>query len=211
MLKVVLLDGSGRGNKAKINGEGEVSVVVHPHPPKDEKITAKPFRQYFRLNGSLSGSNDMRVNGATTNQFFSILADQSEDIYIKTISVLIADATATLNKFGNLTALTNGIVFRWVTTDIGETIIHEGLKTNFNFIRLAQGQPAYGDGATAFQAANMSGTSEGYLPVIDLEKVFGMQYGLRLRAGTNDKIEFVIRDDVSGVDEFNIIGYGIRF
>ena len=78
---------SYNGNKLKVNGEGEISVTVHTHPPEDEETSSLPFRTYF-LNGA---SNDMRVNGATTNVDFSINADDEFDYYIKSAFMKIMD------------------------------------------------------------------------------------------------------------------------
>jgi len=131
------------------------------------------------------------------------------DIYVKAISFSIVDTNAVLSKFGNIAALSNGVEFTWVTDSNGSITLHEGLKTNFDFIRLAHGNPPFGDGATAFRASNVSGTSEGYIPVLDTALTYGLQWGLRLRASTNDKIVFKARDDVSSIDVFNIVATGI--
>ena len=206
-INVKVDDGSGKGNTLRINGEGEASVVVHPHPPKDEDPifgTPVPFRQYFTDDGYSTGDNDMKVDGSTTNQSFFVQAEQEKDIYIGRISIVIADASATLNKFGNITALTNGVLFEWKSQDLGDTVIHEALKSNFDFVRLGGGKPAFG-------ASNVSGSSEGYIPQIDFSEVFGMPWGVRLRKGTTDRLSFTVRDDVTGVDEFDAIGYGIKF
>lgn len=210
MLNVSLVDPNTKQG-AKVNGEGELNVVVHPHPPRDEAEAPLPFRQYLTDDGTASGSNDMLVDGSATPVEFCIKAIPEFDIYIKSIAVVIADASATLNKFGNITALTNGVKFDWVTQEVGTLEIHEGLKSNFDFIRLASGQPSFGDGAGAFRAGNIVGASEGYIPTIDFSKTFGLQWGLRLRKGTQDKICFTIRDDVTGIDGFNAVAYGIKF
>ena len=211
-IDVRVSDGSGGDNKLKINGEGEASVVVHPHPPRGEKLAATPFRQYFTSNGRDTGSNDLRVDGSSVDILFFISADDDQDIYIKTCDILIADASATLDKFGALSALTNGIKFSWITQDIGEVIIHEGLKTNFEFIRLCDNQPAIGSTTNAFRANNVAGSAEGYTPSIDLAGVFGLPWGVRLRAGTNDCLGWTVRDDLStGLNQVDIIGYGIKF
>jgi len=85
------------------------------------------------------------------------------------------------------------------------------LKSNFDFVRLAGGKPSFGDGAGAFRAGNMFGTSEGYLPCVDFDEIFNLQWGLRLRKGTNDRIVLRVRDDVTGIDAFNAQCYGIKF
>ena len=201
------------GKPVRIGEEGEQYVVVHPHPPKDEVATGTPvpFRQYFTDTGLSTGSNDMQVDGATTETQFYIKASQDKDIYIGRVSVVIADASATLNKFGNITALTNGVEFAWVSQDLGTTVIHEAMKTNFDFVRLGGGSPAFGDTAGAFRASNVSGNSEAYIPQIDFSEIFGMPWGVRLRKGTEDRLCFVVKDDTRGVDLFDAIGFGIEF
>jgi hypothetical protein len=201
------------GSTLKINGEGEASVVVHPHPPKDEEGVAVPFIQSLTADGTSTGSVDMRVDGSTNAQEFYVSADQTKDTYIKTVQFTIADATATLNKFGNLTALTNGCAFEWDTQEFGTVTIKSGLKSNWDFVKMARGQPAFGDGASAFQAGNVVSTSEAYVPVVDMSYLFGIPWGLRLRAGTKDRLVLKVNDDIStpSVDEFTSEVSGIRF
>lgn len=208
MIKTSIIDGYGTGRRLKLEDEGQVGVVVHPHPPKNEESASIPFRQYFLQDGA--GTNDMRVDGSTNSVEYSILSSNTKDTYIKTLSVLIADASATLNKFGNIDALTNGVEFSWVTQDLGSVQLHEGLKSNFDFVRLAVGQPAFGNTTNAFRANNVAGNSEGYIPTIDLSITFGLPWGLRLRQATTDKITLTIKDNVAGVDAFNVIGYGLQ-
>lgn len=206
MIKLALCD--PRTSKAvRIGEEGEQYVVVHPHPPKDEVKSPDPFRQYFTNNGS----NDMLVDGSITPVDFTINASSEYDTYVGTMSVIIADASATLTKFGNLVALTNGVEIFWETQDKGVVQIHEGLKTNLDFMRLSGGEPAIGTGADSFKADLSGGGADAYLPMIDIEDIFGLQWGLRLRKGTTDKIVVRIKDNVSGMDQFDIIAYGITF
>lgn len=208
MIDVQLTDGRGRSNRAKVNGEGELSVVVHPHPPRDEEISALPFRNYFEL----SGSNDMTVNGSVNSQDFVINAAQDFDIYIKSISVVIGDGgTPALNKFGALSALTNGVEWVYFTQEQGEYQLHEGIKTNLEFIRLAVDTAAIGTGTDAFLAdVSGGGTEKSYLPNIDIAETYGMPYGLRLTKGSTDKLIFRVKDDLTGLTTFNAISYGLR-
>jgi len=211
VIDVKLVDGHGGSNAAMINGEGELNVVVHPHPPKDEAEHPIPFRQYFTTDGTSAGSKDMLVNGSSTEQKFWIGSNSEYDTYINSVSVVIADASATLNKFGNLTALSNGVKIEWVTNEFGTRIIADAITTNFEFMRLAAGYPAFGNTTNTFRANNVSGTSEAYIPHIDFKSIFGMSWGFRLRKKTTDQLVFTIRDDVSGMDQFDAIGYGILF
>jgi hypothetical protein len=209
-IKGILKDGQGGTAGAKVSCEGAVNVVVHPHPPVSDALSAIPIRQYF-VDATNCCSNDMQVVGTLANPVvFSISADPIKDVYIKTASIIIADASAILNKFGNINALTNGVVFQWVTADLGITTIHEALKSNFDFVRLAGGNPSFGATTTVFRASNVEGSSEGYIPVLDFAAIFGLPWGLRLRAGTTDKLCWSVRDDTTGVDAFNVVGYGIK-
>jgi hypothetical protein len=201
------------GTPLKINGEGEASVVVHPHPPKDESVAPLPFRQYFTDNGFSSGDERMNVNGSTTSQDFSIAALQDFDIYVKSISVVIGDGgTPALNKFGSLSALTTGIEWIYFNQDEADYQLHNAIKTNLEFIRLGVDTGAIGSGTDAYLAdVSGGGTEKSYIPTIDMSETFGLQWGIRLRKGTTDKLIFRIKDDLTGVTTFNAIAYGIRF
>jgi len=198
MIKANIIGSNGQA--LKVNGEGEISVTNHTHPPVDEVFESLPFRTYFT---NSSGSIDMRVNGATNNVDFYISGDGDFDYYIKSLSIKIADAGAEFNEFGALTALTNGVRFSWDSQKAGKLIIHEGLKDNLSFFRLSQQAPVIID---------LSGVgADAVLIDVDLALLFGTPWGLRLTKGTTEKLSFSVRDDLStGLDEFNIIGYGIK-
>ena len=208
MLGVKLIDGGGKGNTAKVNKEGTLEVVTHTHPPIGETIISVPFRGYFEN----SSSNDMTVDGSVNSVSFSIEASQDFDIYIKSISVVIGDGgTPALNKFGALSALTNGVEWIYFTQEQAEYQLHEGIKTNLEFIRLAVDTGAIGTGTDAYLAdVSGGGTEKSYLPTIDMAETYGLPYGVRLLKGSTDKLIFRIKDDLSGLTTFNAIGYGIR-
>ena len=176
MFKACIFDGWGSGKKLRISEEGELNAVVHPHPPKDEEILARPYRSRF---SNSSASDDMVVNGATTAVDFHVSPSTEFDAYIKTISVLIGDGgSPALNKFGNLTALTNGVEICYTTQDLGTEVIHDGIKTNLEFVRLGTSTGAIGTGTDAYLAdVSGGGTEKSYIPTIDLAQTFGLQYG----------------------------------
>lgn len=152
------------------------------------------------------------VNGSATSQDFYIKADEEYDLYIKYISVEIGDGgTPALNKFGELTALTNGVAFYWDTQSEPEYVLHQGIKTNKEFIRLGNDTGAIGTGVNAYLADVSGGGSEkSYFPRIDFEEGYGFMYGLHLRKGTNDRLVFRVRDDLTGLTTFNAIATGMR-
>lgn len=189
----------------RILEDGSIPITQNTYPVLSTRDETSIFRAYLK---TAAGSSDMKVDGSTNNVVFSIVADVDDDIYITSLSFVIADAGATLNKFGNITALTNGCEFFYESTE-GSIVIHDALKTNFDFVRLCNGNPAFGDGTSAFRAGNVSGTSEAYLPTFDT-RVFGFPFGIRLRAGTEQKIVLKIKDDCQGVDQFDAVAYGFK-
>jgi len=212
MLRTTIVDGYGSDGRLKINGEGELAVVVHQHPPLDETTIALPFRQRFTDDGTATGSDDMTVDGSSTAVPYYISAAQARDIYIKSISVLIGDGgTPALNKFGSLSELANGVEWKWDSQDIGQLILHDGIKTNLEFIRSGFATAAVGTGTDAFLSdVSGGGTEKSYIPQIDITQQFGLQWGIHLRKGTNDKLTFSVRDDLGGLSTMNIIAYGTQ-
>ena len=54
------------------------------------------------------------------------------------------------------------------------------------------------------------GTERSYLPLINLETLYGPPYGIRLRKGTTDRLIFTVQDDLTGLTTHNAIAYGVR-
>lgn len=208
-IKFQFLDGFGSGKKAKVGEEGTLQVVNHGHPPQEETLFAIPFRQRFQ---NSSASSDMAVDGSSTNVSFSICAISARDVYVRSMSVIIGDGgSPALNKFGNLSALANGVEFTYVTQDDGTFIMHDGIKTNLEFVRLGVDTPAVGTGTDAFLAdVSGGGTEKSYIPTIDFKETFGLPFGLKLRKGSLDCVTFTVKDDLSALTTFDIIGYGVQ-
>lgn len=206
-VKANIEDGSGNGNLAKVSNEGFLFTQEAPFPPSGEETKITVYREFLTLNND-GTTNDMRVNGSTTSQYFWVNAEPNFDIYITTLSFLISDAGAELDEFGNLPSLTNGCRLFYEDNN-GEINIGTDLVSNFEFIRLCQGNPSFGNAADAFRARNIVGASEGYIPVFDFRN-FGFRWGLKLKAGTNNRLVMEINDNVSSIDGFNATAYGFR-
>jgi len=210
MIDARIVSGHGNGNRLNVDDEGALYTVVHPHPPREENETSLPYRARFTDD---AGSSAMAVDGSTTEVIFSLRAIADYDIYVNSISVRIADGgSPNLNKFGDLTALTNGVGWEWVTSDLGTVILHEGIQTNLEFVRTGHKTHAIGTGTEAYLAdVSGGGTSKAYLPIIDISEQFSKPWGIRLRKGTNDRMSFIVRDDLSGLDSFDAIAQGVQF
>jgi hypothetical protein len=174
-------------------------------PPFGNTVQAIPFQGFF---SDVNGVTDMRVDGSVDPQFFEIRPDTDRDRYIKTVQITIVDAQATLNRFGFITALTNGTLFEW--DRLGETVELAVMRTNYDHVRLAGGQPAFGTGTSAFQASNVISTSEAYLPMVDFQLIFGLPWGIRLAAGSDEVLRLTVRDDTQAVDGYDALARGFE-
>lgn len=194
-------------NALKIENDGALNAYIIPRPPLNTDQLAVPFAEYMKLDGV--GTSSFLINGSVTNRDFCIVAKEY-DVYINSLVFTITDAGAILNQFGAIAALTNGLEFYYFNQIVGKYTIESGLKSNYDMIRLANFEPAFGTAANAMQLTNVIGTSEAYVGVIDLEDIFGLQYGLRLRANSTDKIGFIVKDNITGIDGMDVKAYGIR-
>lgn len=198
---------SKKGNELLVGDLGEIYAHIIPTPPKTE-TNALPYSDYLRLDGT--GVTSMLANGAIDNKDFHIKALKNYDIYINTIQVVVADAGSIMNKFGNLPVLTNGIEFYYFNQKTGKYTIEQSIKTNFEFLRISNFEPAFGTANDAFMLTNVSGASEAYVINIDLEDVFGLQWGLKLQSNSLDRVGFIIKDDITGLDLMDCKVYGIK-
>jgi hypothetical protein len=201
-----------KGTPVAVYSEGYITTALHQHPPENETIIAFPFRQYFTDDGTSSGSNLMNVDGSTNYVDFYISAEDECDRYIKYITLEIGDGgSPNLNKFGNLSSLTNGVAFYWDTISNPLYVLHEGIKTNKEFVRIGSDTAAIGSGVDAYLADVSGGSAEkSYLPSIDFKEIYGLPWGLRLRKGSTDRIVFRVQDDLSALTTFNAIATGTR-
>ena len=205
-IKTRILDGLGRGTEVRVEDEG-LLVSQHPCPPLVPQKN-RIFRQYMTDDGLATGSEDMQVVGAAAAPIqFWVPASETDDRYIAAISFMISDAGASLNQFGNIAALANGCRLFYDSLEV-EVEIHGLLQSNFDFVRLCLGSPAWGDAATAFLAQNVVGLSEAYIPVLYLSHLMP-PYGIKLDMGTKQRLVLEVRDDTTGVDGFNCICYGM--
>lgn len=208
-LKNNIIDGNGRGNEARVEDDGSLLTTLTNIPPADYQTNVRPFRQYLTTDGTSSGCSDMRVNGSSTSVDFYITAPSDADRYVDTLSIAIADAGATLDKFGNINALSNGIEIFYEDTELGDVTIADQLTSNFEIARVVGGGVhGIGSGANAYRANNVQGSSEGYLFYLDFSDVFNIPWGIRLQKGTKLRLGFRINDNITGVDKFDVIAYG---
>jgi len=192
------------GSKVTADVTQDSALLVSSLPyPAFRKQKTRPFRQYFTTTGLAGGSNDMGVNGATTNVAYYIPADESDDRYIAHLSFIVGYGTSGKPwQFADNAALTNGVRIFYVS-DQGEIDLHDGIRTNQDMLRLD-----FAPVPTSWEVRDVNATNDyGYFISMDLTKVMP-PYGIKLDAGSSQRLNIVIRDDATNADSFNCIAYG---
>jgi len=218
-----ILDGTGSGSFLKVNEGGYIQVQNSNIPPIDDRDLQILYREFLTLNGDGS-TTSMLVDGSTTSQLFYIGGISENDIYITSLSIAIQGDTINLGDdfAGSGAALANGCRLYYEDQN-GEINIGTNLTTNFEFVRLCQGNPGFGDGTNSFKLLNIAAGSkgvkeaDGYIPVLDFPEVFGFNYGLRLQRGTTNRLVLEVNDNLNTATGplpsnagFNIIAYGFQ-
>jgi len=203
MAKVEITSGGNR--EATITQEGELNVIPAPYPPFVEQ-KVQPFRQYLTADGTSGGSNDLGVDGSSTNVDFWIPASESNDRYITTLSFIVGyAATGKPFQWADGAALTNGTRL-WYENRRGEHDIHDAIKSNQDFFRLS-----FDPIPTSWEVRHVNANNDfGYFVSTDLRKM-GLPFGIKLDAGTTQRLSITIKDNAgTSAVSFNCIGYGFE-
>ena len=195
-----------------VNGIYEIEA---PYPPiSEDNITI--FREFLTLNGD-GVTNSMRVDGSITNRHFYIEANPEYDIYITALSFYLGSELTIIDliEFGNLPALTNGCQLIFKSNQLGEVILGDPIKSNFDLLKICNFKPNFGNAGAAFELNNATATtSEGYSPVLYFSDYGFNEDGILLLNGTTDKLTFKIRDNLnvglSSISKFDVIAQGFK-
>jgi hypothetical protein len=198
---------SARGDKtgAYISDQGGLYVTEIGSPPLVPQKT-NPFRQYLTTDGTPSGSNDMGIDGSSTNVDFYIPASDTKDRYITALSFIVGyGASGQPNQWADGTALTNGSRL-YYTSVKGEQDIHDGIKSNQDLFRLSNQLIP-----TSWEVRHVNTNNDyGYFIYFDL-RVLTASYGIKLDRGTQQRIIMTIRDNAgTAADTFNCLAYGFE-
>ncbi len=194
-----------------INGQRlDLSVSELPYPPIAEQKT-EIWSQFLTDDGTSSGTVSMMVGAGDVPYWVEAIGDGATptDLWITHVSFVIGDATAALNEFGAQNPLDTPCEFYYRKANGDTVTIADDLITNWTFVRMCLGNPAFGDGADSFRAKNVLGGAEAFLPVYDFTKVMP-PYGLLLAAGSGSKLVLEVKDKTDDVDVFNARAYGFK-
>lgn len=205
MIKVELTSGGHEKRSANVDINNSVFVTDTGIPPSNLKSSLRPFSS-FMLDSN--GSSDMKVSASLTGFVdYEIGSSSDGDRYINALAFTISDSGAVLNKFGNITELINGCQLIFQDEIAGNVIIADSLKSNFDFVQMCGFFPSFGDGTAAFRASNVFGSSEAYVPILKSD-LYGLKNGLHIPKNSTKKLILRIRDNVSGVDRFDVKAFG---
>lgn len=197
----VRIKGKGPGF-AELQDEALI-VTSTPYPPLNVANKVIPFIGSLTVDGD-GVSTSLSVDGSSTPVDAYIGPPITGDLYLTTANILIADSgSIALNKFGSINGgLTNGITF-FIELQNERQDISEGLKTNFDVIRVSTLTQGTGGKTDAYQLSNTdTSNDDGYNPILDFTRI--SPQGVRLEARSLDKLGVCINDDLTGVATFNI-------
>lgn len=176
-------------------------------------VLAKPGGNVLNLDTPLdfaytAGSNviaatrELDVNGSIGSPEIFVVSGPGgaagglEIDIVRLMISMITSSAADLSLFGNLAALTNGIVLR---RNDGTVRNIWNAKTNLDLLNLAYD-------LTIYQSTNPAQGVDG----IGCRYTFGGQdkHGTVVRLGVNETLELLIQDDLTGLDQFRIIAAG---
>ena len=194
---------NGDGAAAHVSLDGELLVTNSSYPPLiPQKVQS--FRQYLTVDGLASGSNDMGIDGSSTNVDFYIPASADKDRYITSLNFIVGYGTSGAPyQWADGAALTNGIRLFYESYR-GEFDIHEAIKSNQDMFRLS-----FSPVTTSWEVRGVNALNDyGYFISMDLTKM-GLPFGIKLDDGTRQRLVITIRDNVGTLaDSFNCIAYG---
>jgi hypothetical protein len=201
--------GGGRKYITEISKYNALSVsqIIPDILPNGTENRYRFFNKIVGSTGADSGTTSMNVDGSGTSQEFYIEASQDYDIYITRVTILIADTAIVHSAFGNISALGTG--WDLYTQESGEvTYLLEKAKTGGQIIARSGLFMPYGDGTTAWELSNWTGTADAQTILLPLSDY--VPGGVRLGRGTRDRIVSTVNDDLTGLTEFEVRAFGYR-
>lgn len=140
-------------------------------------------------------TNNMAVDGSTTPLIYTLRAGTTPiDICRFLLTILGGSAAMDDGKFGNITALSNGLVFR-IVDGFQKTVFN--FKSNQNIKQFCY-DVAYSDNAPAGNTGlsariSFNGPSK---------------HGVALRVSGDTALQWIVQDDLTGLDVVRVAGEG---
>lgn len=202
-------DSDGNLGFLTLQPDGTIAVS-QTVPPPPSIGTGNTLRYLYGTLGSIglsSGSTSQNVNGSTTPQTFHIDASLDYDIHILQLTVLIADGAVSHSKFGALPALINGWDLKWTESNNITFLIDKAKTTGQALVQTGFGKP-FGTSNDVMIMPGYDANNDGV--IINIPFSDYVPNGLRIGRGTTDKLESIINDDLTGLQDFKIYVFGYK-
>lgn len=207
MINVNIRDGN---TKKGLTINQDSSALVSQKWPAIPKLGSASILQFFSQrvssDGVGGGVTNMNVDGSVNPQFFTLAASKDFDIRIMKLMIFIEDTMVTHAGFGNLAALTNGVDISVIESKT-ETFLIEKAKKFADLIEQTVMDAPFGETATAFELQSTTGVQDAQALPMDIGAL--IPNGIRIGTGTQDKLQVIVRDDLTGLTQFTVrvLGY----
>jgi len=161
-----------------------------------------PFDFAFPVGSNINYTNrDMNVDGSSTTQVFGVRGQSADTIttvfdVTRIIITCVTDTPVDLTKFGDLTALTNGLVLRK----------RDGVYQNIFNVKSNQELAGIMYDFTVEAATNPAQGVDGFVARL----TFGgkEKLGAVIRLNPGEDLEFLVQDDLTDLTSLRIVGEG---
>lgn len=200
----------GKDRRSKVSVHGAVAVESRvPELPPLGMPTRRFYLQGLLGSGGLgSGTTDLRVDGSVTPQTFFVGSSPDRDRYIVQLVLVIADSSVNPNDFGGVSALANG--FDLVTRQQGaDTVIVNKAKTSAQLMTYSP-VVGFGNATTYNELSNWTGNQDAHIVTFRFDHILpGPLPGIRIAAGSTDRLIATVNDDLTGLTEFRVRVFGL--
>ena len=197
------------GRKARVTHDGAL-VTAPQRAPALPAGTVNPY-QYLAgklgATGLSSGTVNQNVDGSTTPQEFYVEAAADYDLHIMQITIIIGDGSVTHNKFGAISALTNGWDLLLTEAGVDTGLIVKAKTGGELILQSGLGRP-FGAGADSFELTAYSGALDAQVVTIPIGQF--IPNGLRIGRGSTDRLRAIVNDDLTGLDDLSVYLYGFK-
>jgi len=192
-------DGTGTKVRVKITPQHAILTSSIPAPVPSSGTA----NQYRFFSDTLSSMN---VDGSLSTQTFALVSSQEYDIHITHLVITISDTSVSLSKFGGLAALANGINI--IFNESGEdTYLIKEAKSTGQVVQQSGMFDPYGNASTVYQVSSFIGNADAALIRMAVGEI--VPSGFRFGRATNDNIRVEVRDNLVGLEDFEVrfLGY----
>jgi len=206
--KIMIVDGEGSKRTVGVTANNALKVLTIPGSVSNlssaEVAGLAKTKQLASFFLNSSSSKDLNIDGSVSSQEFFVAAESNRAKWFTRVRILLNDTSMEINtndfrRFGTAAiapGLTNGLLFY---AEQG------GITTNF-FIDPIRNIGNFLDYADSFvNLVNSVGTQEDFL---SFDYIF--ETPIVLVPGSQDRIVITVRDDLSSVDLFTVIGRGYQ-